>query len=312
MTRSVTTPDDWAARALAASKWLMVQQSAFDPSLAAGMEAMGKVIAAVAVGMGSVELEEPGDLPVSAMPTSALAWSMFGLARAAPGTATPKLAAELHRRVDGATGGVWATADRGDHLLLVDAAVVGLAALEAGDESLARSMARFCRTFAWDQPLDEAAVLIARTPDGKLMMGGPRVRAHAPDQPVSALFAASAFLAGWFEEIGDDEDLAASIELHDLGVALGDEVWSSVAGAMAGLAGASLFRVTGEEPFRSTADRMADALCEMQSADGSWGSNGAAPPAEVTAEVAVVLADMADLVRERAAIDALLGSDADP
>lgn len=311
MTRAVTTPDDWAARALAGAKWLMVQQSAFDARQGAGMEAMGKVIAAVAVGMGSVELDEPGDLPVTSMPTTALAWSMFGLARAAPGAATPRLVDELHRRIDAPTGGVWHGPTRGTELLLADAALVGQAAVEAGDEALAASAAGFCRPFAWDQPREGTTLFIARDASGALAEGGPRIVAHRAGQATHVLFAASAFLAAWFAEAGDDDDLSAAIELHDLGVAVGGDVWASPRGAMAGLAGASLFSITGEEPFRATADRMADALCEMQGADGSWPGEGERPAVEVTAEVSIALADMADAVRERAIIDALLEEEAE-
>lgn len=271
MSASVTSPDEWAARALAGAKWLLVQPMAFDPSHAAGMEAMGKVIAAIAVAMGPVELEEPGDLAISAMPTRALAWSMFGMARAAPGTATPRLVDEVRSRIDEATRGTST-----DHALsLDDAAITGLAALEAGDESLAECAAVFCRSAA-TVPSDEAR----------------------------SLFAASAYLAAWFEEAGDDDDLVAAIELHDRGVACGDAVWPA-SGAMAGLAGASLFRITGEAAFRATAERVADAVCARQGPDGSWDIGGA-PAAEVTAELTLVLADMADAVRERSALDRAL------
>src|SRR3954462_3883790 len=95
----------------------------------------------------------------------------------------------------------------------------GWAALEAGDDDAARRAARFCRRFAWEQPEDAPGVLIGWHDDGP---AEPLLRAHAPGQPYGDVGAAVAFLARSFEESGDDVDLNAAHELHDLVVALGD------------------------------------------------------------------------------------------
>jgi hypothetical protein len=125
----------------------------------------------------------------------------------------------------------------------------------------------------------------------------PLLRAHAGGEPYGDVGAAVAFLARSFEEGGDDDDLDAALELHDLVVALGDGVWQP-ANALVGCGGAFLYRVTGQDAFLATAERMADVLCETQGRDGTWAEDQV-----LTALVAGSLAAMADAVEARAEVD---------
>jgi hypothetical protein len=145
-------------------------------------------------------------------------------------------------------------------------ALGGWAALEAADDDAAARSARFCEQFAWKQPDDAPGVLLGWEGD---QPAAPLARAHAPGQPYGDVGAAVVFLARWFEETGEDEALDAALELHDVVVALGDGVWQP-ANALVGWGAAVLYRVTGEDAFLATAERMADVLCEAQAPDGSW------------------------------------------
>jgi hypothetical protein len=167
-------------------------------------------------------------------------------------------------------------------------AVAGLAALEAGDEATARQAARVCRDVVRSQPDDVPGVMAAP---------GLVVRAHAGPQPFGLLGTAVGFLARAFEQWGEDEDLDAAIELHDLTVALGDDVWDGPEAWRVGWGAALLHGATGDEAFLATAERVGDLLCETQRPDGTWGSS------EVTAEAALVLREMADAVEGRAGVE---------
>jgi hypothetical protein len=164
----------------------------------------------------------------------------------------------------------------------------GLGALEAGDEEAARRAAAACRGVVWSQ-LDDVAGVVAGP--------GLTIHAHAGPQPFSVLGVAVGFLARCFEEWGEDADLDAAVELHDLCAALGDSVWVGPESWRVGWGAALLYGVTGDVSFLATAERVADGLCETQGTDGWWGS------AAATAEAARVLADMADAVESRAGID---------
>jgi hypothetical protein len=167
-------------------------------------------------------------------------------------------------------------------------AVAGLAALETGDEETARSAAQVCRSVVLSQPDDVPGVVAAP---------GLLVRAHAGPQPFGVLGTAVGFLARAFELWGEDADLDAAVELHDLTVALGDDVWDGPEAWRVGWGAALLYGVTGDEAFLATAERVADLLCETQRPDGTWGSP------EATAEAAFVLQEMADAVEGRAGVE---------
>ncbi|HEX2038967.1 MAG TPA: hypothetical protein VHF47_04445 [Acidimicrobiales bacterium] len=167
-------------------------------------------------------------------------------------------------------------------------AVAGLAALDAGDEATAREAARVCRSVVESQPDDVPGVSAAP---------GLVVAAHAGPQPFGMLGTAVGFLARAFELWGDDADLDAAVELHDLVVALGDDVWDGPEAWRVGWGAALLYSVTGDEAFLATTERVADLLCETQRPDGTWGSP------EATAEAALVLREMADAVEGRAGVE---------
>jgi hypothetical protein len=165
----------------------------------------------------------------------------------------------------------------------------GLAALEAGDDDAAADAAARCRAVVWDQDHDRPGVRIG--PDEFVL-------AHAGPQRFDALGDAAVFLARSFEERGDDDDLAAAVELHDLTAALGDDVWTSPANASVGLAAAVLYEITGEHAFLATAERVADMLCEAQGPDGSW-----ALGPWVDQQAAAALTGSADGVEARAPLE---------
>lgn len=164
----------------------------------------------------------------------------------------------------------------------------GLAALDSGDVEVAQAAAAVCRSVISSQPDDVAGVVAGP---------GLTVHAHAGPQPFSVLGVAVGFLARCFEAWGEDADLDAAVELHDLAVALGDSVWVGPESWRVGWGAALLYGVTGDEAFRATAERVADLMCETQATDGWWGS------AAATAEAALVLAEMADAVESRAGVD---------
>jgi hypothetical protein len=174
-------------------------------------------------------------------------------------------------------------------------ALGGWAALEAGDDEAAGAAARFCARFAWEQPDDAPGVFVGWDAGGP---AEPLARAHAPGQPYGDLGAAVVLLARWFEESGDDDALDAALELHDLVVALGDGVWQP-ANALVGWGGAVLYRVTGEDAFLATSERMADVLCEAQAPDGSWAEGDMV----LTTLAAATLAAMADAVEAREEVE---------
>ena len=179
------------------------------------------------------------------------------------------------------------------HLELAPSALNGWACLEGDRPDAASRAARFCRRLTWEQPDDVLGFLMGWV-EGR--PAEPLVRAHAPGQPFGDLGAGALFLARHFEEAGDDDDLDAAIELHDVVVALGEDVWEP-ANLLVGWAAAALYRVTGEEAFLATAERMADLLCESQLPDGTWADD------EVTAAAGTVLVDMADAVEARRAVE---------
>jgi len=180
------------------------------------------------------------------------------------------------------------------HVELGASALGGWAALESGDDEAAGRAAALCRRFAWEQPDDVPGVLVGLS-DGN-SLGEPLVRAHAVGEPYGDIGAAVAFLARSFEEAGNDEDLDAAFELHDLVVAMGEEVWQP-ANALVGCGGALLYQVTGEDAFLATAERMADVLAETQSPDGTWAGDPI-----LTALAAGSLLAMADAVESRAEV----------
>ena len=164
----------------------------------------------------------------------------------------------------------------------------GLLALDAGDLDVARAAAEACRSVAWAQPDDVPGVVAGP---------GLLVAAQAGPQAFSVLGTAVGFLARCFETWGDEADLDAAAELHDLTVALGDAVWVGRESWWVGWGAALLYGVTGDEAFLATAERVADGMCETQSPDGWWGS------AAATDEAATVLLEMADAVEGRAGVD---------
>ena len=205
------------------------------------------------------------------------AWLLLGLDRAGYSTS------ELCDALDPAPG-----AD------LASAALAGWACLECGRVEGAERAAIFCRRFAWEQPDDVPGLLIEWRADH--LMPEPIVRAHAGPQDFSAPALGALFLARRFEAVGDFDDLDAAVELHDLTVALGDDVWHPEHVEL-GWAAALLYRVTGEEAFLATAERMADVACETQGGDGSWGT------ASLTATVSAALVEMAEAVESRVGVD---------
>jgi hypothetical protein len=143
----------------------------------------------------------------------------------------------------------------------------------------AADVAARIRAIAWDQPDDVPGVRIG--PDQF-------VYAHAGRQPFDVLGWAIAFLALHFEAAGEDDDLAAAIELHDLAVAMGNDLWDWPEHAPVALGAAVLYEVTGEDAFLATVERMADMLCET---------------GDLTPLSAGILAESADRVQARRGVD---------
>jgi hypothetical protein len=204
---------------------------------------------------------------------------------AKPVTAPP----EWRRRADLAAAWV-----AGNFATLSQAAKIGLDELDAGLDADAAAV--FCRRIVWGQPEDLPGILLV--PEGSPIVGADAVAAaHAPDQPFTDLGLGVLFLARRFAERGDEEDLAAAAELHDLAVALGEHLWDGPHCAVLGRAAAELFALTGDEAFLATAERAADTLCEVQGPDGAVGDVGQ------SARIAQFLREMADAVETRLAAD---------
>lgn len=196
---------------------------------------------------------------------------------------------EWRRRADLAAGWVAQNFDS-----LAVAAAIGLDELDAGLD--ANEAAMFCRRIVWGQPDDFPGIVLVLP--GSPVVGADAVAAaHTPDQPFDALGIGVFFLARRFAERGDEEDLAAAVELHDLAVALGDHLWDGAGCAALGRAAAELFALTGDEAFLATTERAADTLCEMQDPRGAVGTTAD------TARIAHFLRDMADAVEARRAAD---------
>ena len=196
---------------------------------------------------------------------------------------------EWRRRADLASD--WA-AD--NFTTLAEAAAIGLDELGAGTD--ANAAAVFCRSIVWSQPDDFPGIVLVR--DGEAIVGsGSVAAAHTPDQPFAALGLAIFVLARRFAERGDEEDLAASVELHDLTVALGEHLWDGPECAVVGRGAAELFALTGDDAFLATTERVADVLCEVQGPGGSMGDPAA------SARIAQFLREMADAVEARQAAD---------
>lgn len=178
-------------------------------------------------------------------------------------------------------------------LELAATALTGLACLEGDRPDAAARAARFCRRVVWEQPDDVLGFLVGWE-DGH--PAEPLVAAHAAGQPFGDLGAGTLFLARRFEDVGEDEDLESAIELHDVVVALGEGVWHPNH-FLVGWGAAVVYRVTGEEAFLATTERMADVLCETQRQDGTWGDGA------LTAGAASALVEMADAVEARQAVE---------
>ena len=179
-------------------------------------------------------------------------------------------------------------------------ALGGWSALEQGDDDSTARAAALCRRFAWEQP-DDVPGLLLGWDDGQ--PSEPLARANAPGQSYGDVGAGVVFLARWFEEGGDVDDLDAAVELHDLVVAMGEGVWLP-ANALVGWGGALLYEVTGEDAFLATAERMADVLSETQAPGGSWGDGD-----EVLTELCTAaLVAMADAVESRAEVEQALAA----
>jgi hypothetical protein len=172
-------------------------------------------------------------------------------------------------------------------------ALNGWACLEGDSADAAARAARFSRHLVFEQPDDVLGFLVGWD-DGA--PAEPLVHAHAPDQPFGDLGAGAVFLARRFEEAGEDDDLDAAVELHDVVVALGEHVWEP-RHLLVGWGAALLYGVTGEEAFLATAERVADLLCETQAPDGSWADD------DLTAVAAVALIEMAEAVEARKAVE---------
>jgi len=263
MGKAVTTPPDWRRRAAEGALWVL-------------------------------------DLPTSEWPAQAL-YAVFAN-RLKPPAGAYRPSEGLQERAWLILGIEQASGDAGplpDDVLEPDsdlgsAALAGWASLETGASEAAERAAVFCRRFAWEQPDDVPGLLIAMGPDG--LAPEPVVRAHAGPQDFSAPALGALFLARRFEIGGDFDDLDAAVELHDLTVALGDDVWHPEHVEL-GWAAAVLYRVTGEQAFLATAERMADVACETQGGDGSWGT------ASLTATVSAALVEMAEAVESRVGVD---------
>lgn len=135
-------------------------------------------------------------------------------------------------------------------------AVGGLACLRDGYEEQALEAARMCREVIWAQPEDVPGVIAGP---------GVIVLAHREGQAFGLLGTTVGFLTRMFAEYGNDADLDAASELHDLTVALGDAVFEEPAGWAVGWGAALLYAATGEDAFLATAERIADAMCEEPS-----------------------------------------------
>jgi hypothetical protein len=153
--------------------------------------------------------------------------------------------------------------------------------VDAAWSELDEAAAARVRGLVWDQPDDVAGVRTGSDPDTFVF-------AHAGPQPFATLGWAAAFLGNCFEANGHDDDLAAAVELHDLTVALGDDVWDSPDNGPVALGAAVLYAITGEEAFLATVERMCDLLCEVQ---------------PLTDDNAAVLRACADLVEPRQALE---------
>lgn len=153
--------------------------------------------------------------------------------------------------------------------------------VDQGWDELDAAVAARVRELVWDQPEDVAGVRTGADPDTFVF-------AHAGPQPFATLGWATAFLGNCFEANGDEEDLAAAIELHDLTAALGDDVWNSTDNGPVALGAAVVYGITGEEAFLATVERVCDLLCEVQ---------------PLTEENAAVLRACADLVEPRVALE---------
>ena len=263
MGKALTTPPDWRRRAAEGALWVLDLPTSEWPAQA--------LYAVAASG-----LKPPGGSFRVPRGTQEEAWNMLGVDR---------LGYDAEK--------VW------DELMpaeprpeLASAALAGWACLETGEA--AERAAVFCRRFAWEQPDDVPGLLIVA--DGDTLAPEPVVRAHAGPQDFSAPALGALFLARRFEVVGDFDDLDAAVELHDLTVALGDDVWHPEHVEL-GWAAALLYRITGEQAFLATAERVADVACEAQGGDGSWGT------ASLTATISAALAEMAEAVESREGVD---------
>src|SRR5688500_879432 len=164
-------------------------------------------------------------------------------------------------------------------------AVQGLAALDHEEDASEHAVA--CRQVIWSQPEDIPGIVVDFEPVTV-------VAAHAGPQDFASPGLAVAFLARHFAATGDDASLEAAIELHDLCVALGDDLWESVECGPLGLGAAELYLVTGDPAFLATAERAADVLCEAHRPDCHIG-----PDAASTARALFALEAMATAVEDR-------------
>lgn len=78
------------------------------------------------------------------------------------------------------------------------------------------------------------------------------------------------FLASLYDQTGEGEYLEGAVALFDFFHQLGGERWHNYASCKVMWAGAQLFRLTGEQRFADTAERILDWFCQSQHPSGLW------------------------------------------
>ncbi len=205
---------------------------------------------------------------------------------------------------DEATGGFKMQPARDDSIQdVLNAAQSGNACLLTGHIDAPQRVAGFLRMM-WDaQPTPESEFFIVYKPGAGLRTEYPENRQYLhsilvdkPRQPYFNLGMAPAFLVRLAQADGDDAHIELGKRYIELAFHVLDEMYETAQVGKVGWGAALLYSATGEDRYRSLAERVGEAMIAQQTDSGGWDNTGGyvndAIRAEVTSEFIVLVDEM--------------------
>ncbi len=205
---------------------------------------------------------------------------------------------------DSESGGFRSRLDRPDgDQDIMSASQAGMAALYTGRLEVAHGVGRFLQHVWEDQPDPEHALYVRFRPGSGLITEFEPKRARRlvvrADERYQAYFMIGivpAFLTKLALATGEHAQLDLAGRYLELAFHCTEEMYTTAQVGKVGWGAALLAGASGEERYRSLANRVGDALLTQQTEDGSWNNTGGfttqAVADEVTAEFVAILDEM--------------------